>query len=136
MGDWHSEFNSAENSVAREALCCHCYVYGRVARRLEIFPMEPEYEEDCNTACAFGGGPLALCLQRRDIRARFGIAGDMWEDWWTALCCPVQTVVQHELEVKERASQGPPIGTEEYRSPKNAMIYPPRADDREEHQLP
>lgn len=129
--DWRFEL-FAKNTGCCERNFCGCYVYSRVAHRLEIFPLEPEYEEEpYNAMCTTGILPFAICLQRRDIRARFDIKGDSSEDYMHSCCCPNLVVVQHELELIDRCQQGPPVTTEEYQSTRNAMVYPPKADSRE-----
>lgn len=128
--DWRFEL-FARNTGYCDTNCCGCYVYGHVAHRLEIFPLEPEYEEDCNARCITGMLPFAICLQRRDIRARFDIKGDSTEDCILSCYCANLVVVQHEVELADRIQQGPPITTEEYQSTRSAMVYPPKADSQE-----
>lgn len=49
------------------------------------------------------GGLIPVCLQRQDIRKRFGITGDDCTDCLYTCCCGCCAIAQHEDELKARA---------------------------------
>jgi Cys-rich protein (TIGR01571 family) len=136
MESWRTPLCSCANHktcLATWFCCCSC-THGRTTNRLRHYPAEPSPEtlDSPNTqcfliACAFftpvGIAP-SICLQRRDIRTKLDIPGNMCEDLTISCCCPCCAIVQHETEVRDRARQGPQADSSpQYRNTEHAMEY-------------
>ncbi|KAF8480030.1 PLAC8 family-domain-containing protein [Russula ochroleuca] len=97
------------------SMCCCCYVYSRNKQRfvhLETHgvPLRAppgRYNHDCISyvclQCCLGAGWGLQAISRSDVRRRYGIRGDAFNDVLTSGCCvPCELVQEHrEIQLEE-----------------------------------
>ncbi|XP_059167079.1 uncharacterized protein LOC131949280 [Physella acuta] len=97
IGTWDVGLFSCFRSVSKTvlALCCPCYLFGKLAEATE---------RDC---CCYGFlclTPASCYVQaiiRQDVRVEQEISGSIWGDFLTVLCCPWCSLVQEAREIQE-----------------------------------
>jgi len=90
---------------------CPCILFGHSRARLQNPQLSKEELKCCTGACC-GYATVCLlfpgfqcifgCLQRGDVRGRYGIDGGGCTDCLTHWCCDCCALIQEDLEVQER----------------------------------
>lgn len=115
------------------AFFCYPCLFGRTQHRLDTFPQEPQDSSDgwfgvpCLLMCVaahVGCACIPVWMQRSEVRKRFGIKGNGCTDCLASTCCTCCSMVQQQVEVRERAEKQPMLGANGgYQSAPGGMVY-------------
>jgi len=126
--EWNNGlFDCFSGGVCLKGTFCPCFVYGKTQHRIKdpsmagYSSMNSDCFIWCGTQYCCGIGWIFNCMQRGDIRKRFGINGGGCTDCLASACCTCCVVIQSEKEVVERTSAGNGAG---YVAPQGMMAQP------------